>query len=87
VDPGGGAVWAAGESSTLSKWDPRTGQTRTFQLPVYFVPGNVMRCPVGAKCEGATMYTKVSGIAVAPNGDVYFSDATMNRIGVIKAGQ
>ena len=46
-----------------------------------------MRCLVPASCKNTIMQTTVGGIAVAPNGDVYFSDSTMNRIGVIKAGR
>lgn len=87
VDRGSGAVWLAGEQSVLIRWDPKPGLTEAFQLPTYWVRGESMFCPPGADCKGSTMYTTVGGIAVAPNSDVYFSDSTMNRIGLIKAGQ
>jgi hypothetical protein len=72
----GGAVWAAGAQSAMSLWDLETGLVETFLLPKYWVPGEECHVHTQSNCEGSTMQTTVGGIAVAPNGDVYFSDFT-----------
>jgi len=86
VDPGTGAAWVTGEGSeSIFLVDGRA--VREYELPVY---GWVaLRCDVdpGEPCPEVRLKTQVRGLAVAPNGDLYFSDATMNRIGVIHAGQ
>ncbi len=91
VDPGTGAAWVTGEGSE-SIFLVNGGAVREYKLPVYGTAA--VRCDVDSSatigpsgrgpCE-VRLKTQVRGLAVAPNGDVYFSDATLNRIGVIHA--
>lgn len=92
VDPTSGDIWfVGGGSSALFSLDPASGASREFQLPIY--RGGPIHCPPPNpgqpnECPNlGELYTTVRGLAVAPNGDVYFSDATMSRIGVVLAGQ
>jgi streptogramin lyase len=86
VDPGTGAAWVTGEGSeSIFLVDGRA--VREYELPVY---GWVaLRCDVdpGEPCPEVRLKTQVRGLAAAPNGDLYFSDATLSRVGVIRADQ
>ena len=81
-----GDVWVVGEGSdAIVHYLPQRGEAVSHRLPEYSAEGLsaiVRGCWYG--CEDvARSTTRVRGLAVAPNGDLYFSDATMNRIGVI----
>jgi streptogramin lyase len=85
VDRSTGASWIVGEGSK-SIFRVLDSAIREYNLPVY--AGIELRCPPPpVDCPDGDLRTTVRGLAVAPNGDLYFSDATMNRIGVIHAGQ
>ncbi len=98
VNQRGDVAWVAGwGSESIARIDTRTGAVHAYKLPVYetslsFAP----RCPAALAnlpspspdpCLAIRrLNTQVRGLAVAPNGDVYFSDATLNRVGIIHAG-
>jgi len=98
VDPERGVVWVAswGGESVL-RVDTLGGTVREYKLPVYdrpvipncdIDPENVSSGTEPDPCAAVgRLRTQVRGLAVVPNGDVYFSDATLNRIGVIHAGK
>lgn len=83
----GTVLWVAeGASGRIARIDTQRGVVQTYQLPVYETQGP-WNCWPNEPCEAAEpMTTAVRGLAVAPDGDLYFSDATLNRIGVIHAG-
>lgn len=86
VDGKSGVLWFAGRDvGTVARTGPDGGSVAVFQLPSYVIPAAVISCPVGAPCHDVISTTRVDGLAVAPNGDLYFSDGTLNRIGVIRA--
>ncbi len=87
VDQKTGATWFTGQGSgSIFRVDTGTGVVREYKLPAY--KGFVPRCPEGVPCpSNGNLATHVRGLAVVPNGDLYFADATLNRIGVIHAGQ
>jgi streptogramin lyase len=87
VDPTTGAIWFAAEGNgRVSRLDPSTGAVREYNLPVY--EEAILSCPAPeaeyeADCS-AELRTRVRGLAITPDGDAYFSDGTMNRIGIIR---
>jgi sugar lactone lactonase YvrE len=86
IDANTGNVWVSGrEADLIALWDRVSPSVSTFELPLYEVAGHLIFCPVGAECKNVTMHTAVGALAVAPNGDLYFTDNTMQRIGVIHA--
>jgi len=86
VDDERGRVWTAGGEGITSR-DVSSGKTDHYILPIIdnAVPIHIPSSCLGVKCDFTpkTEITHVGGIAVAPNGDVYFSDKGYNRIGVI----
>jgi len=86
TDPKSGAVWMTGDSRpTIARYEPESGLTRAYALPRYTSHIYSRGCTEDLCPSVGEIRTAVSGLAVAPNGDVYFSDATRNRIGVIHA--
>ena len=83
VAPATGAVWVTGEGSG-SVFRVISGSVREYNLPVY--GGFAPRCDA-TECPDANLRTAIRGLAAAPNGDLYFSDATLSRVGVIRADQ
>lgn len=84
VDPQTGDVWVSGrEAGSVTHWEAPTGLSTTYQLPEYAIDTNAMECPAGGNCGDITMRTGVGDLAVAPNGDVWFTDVSLERIGVI----
>lgn len=81
VDSSTGDLWFAGDgTNSITRLSP-DGQMRTYELPSFVVPGRRL---FGGSGEGETvMNTNVTGIAVSPDGDLYFGSQTLNRIGVI----
>lgn len=87
VDPETGDTWVAGRGSTsIIRWSPGAGET-AYDLPVYWLDGTFLSCPPKADCSGGPMPTVIGELAVAPGGDLYFTDTTIQRIGVIHAGR
>lgn len=92
VDGTSGLVWASGTGVVLDiiKFDPLTKESQTYSLGSY-----VSNCigPIPPPGQPDPCHTQsavsplISGMAVAPNGDLYFSDSAFNRIGVIRAGR
>lgn len=81
-------VWISGqEADRIVAWNRASQSLTTFDLPLYEVVGSALICPVGAECKNATMHTAVGALAVAPNGDLWFTDNTMQRVGVIHASE
>ncbi|HSP55133.1 MAG TPA: hypothetical protein VLS25_06045 [Dehalococcoidia bacterium] len=91
VDPQSGTVWASnGVVKGLLKLDPSSGSVQSYALGAYL--SKSVSCPVPVSPSNSCDETMevspvITGIAVAPNGDVYFSDAAFSRIGVIHPGQ
>jgi DNA-binding CsgD family transcriptional regulator len=83
-DDGRGGVWLSDVSAKEIVWlDPSTGAADVYALPVWQTFGPI-GCPDGGDCTGpATVLTHITATAVSPDGDLYFADATMNRVGEI----
>jgi streptogramin lyase len=97
VGEGGHEAWVAGwGSESILRIGARPATLREYRLPVYDAQ-MIISCPppdpnFPAPSPGwcsmvSRLETQVRGLAVAPDGDVYFSDATLNRIGIIHAGK
>jgi streptogramin lyase len=85
-DSKSGTLWAAGEGTgNIARVIPASGAVELYALPVYERP--LLSCPPDLPCPPSDATTLVGGLAVGPDGTVYFSDLTVGRIGVIKAGQ
>jgi hypothetical protein len=83
-------VWWADTTAQSVVWlDPDSGNARIFRLPAYQIPGAIHCPPVSGQpnpCGGPfSVFTQVNSIAVSPSGDLYFADATMNRVGIVPA--
>ncbi len=85
IDQNSGITWFAGRDvGTIGRLDPGSASASIYQLPAYVVPGSRIFCPPPGPCQDVVSRTRVDGLAVAPNGDLYFADATRNRIGLIR---
>ncbi|MDO8617096.1 MAG: hypothetical protein Q7T33_15405 [Dehalococcoidia bacterium] len=85
ADANSGALWLAGrESGTVVRFDPVAGSGRVYQLPSYLIRGSAVPCPPDFPCKDVVSKTRVNGLAVGPNGNLYFSDNDVGRIGVIR---
>lgn len=82
-----GRIWMAGGGSGIVSVDSSAGgveyyplpswaETQPFSVPIHCAERN--DCP-----PPRPAFTHVGGIAVAPNGDVFFSDQSYNRIGIV----
>lgn len=87
VDQKSGTVWVAGDGSgAIARFDPSTGSLRSYEMPSYETL-RFPHCPedFGRECPTSGLVTtRVRGLAVSPDGDVWFSDGTRNRIGFIE---
>lgn len=85
VDARSHDVWISGrEADTITQLQTDSMSMTPYKLPVY--EGLNFGCSASAQCDLAlrpTVHTGVGAMATAPNGDLYFTDATMQRIGVI----
>jgi hypothetical protein len=82
-DDGRGGIWLSDVSAKEIVWlDPSTAAADVYALPVWQTSGTI-ECPPGGNCGPATVLTDITATAVSPEGDLYFADATMNRIGEI----
>jgi streptogramin lyase len=90
VDRKSGRVWATAEhASAVVRVEPSTKSVRSYLLPSYEAMV-FAHCPegFGAPCPASTVVnTRVRGLSVSPSGDLWFSDGTRNRTGVIRAGE
>lgn len=83
-----GRIWMAGGGSGIVSIEPATGKEEYYPLPsvaetVQF-SGSIRGCEGMEGCAtGRPAFTSVGGIAVAPNGDLFFSDQSYNRIGIV----
>jgi streptogramin lyase len=85
VDKDSGRIWFAGRDlGTVGRFDAADGSTTLYHLPSYVILGSEIYCPAPGPCKDWVSRTRVDGLAVAPNGDLYFADATLNRIGLIR---
>lgn len=88
-----GRIWAAGGGTGIVSIEPAIGREEYYPLPSSAETpvlggwiGDALPCPTPDQedCRRRTPFaTSVDGIAVAPNGDLYFADATFNRIGIV----
>jgi hypothetical protein len=94
ADKGRGRIWMAGGGSGIVSIEPATGKQEYYRLPSAagtplisgFIGQLVLPCPTPGddNCwKGRPTFTSVDGIAVAPNGDLYFADSMFNRIGIV----
>ncbi|MEX1196091.1 MAG: hypothetical protein WED85_13645 [Dehalococcoidia bacterium] len=80
-------VWVAGRDSGMILELTLTGESLSQrELPADVVKGESISCPIEVECNEDIVIsrTRVEGLAVAPDGTLYFSDGTKNRIGVIQ---
>jgi DNA-binding CsgD family transcriptional regulator len=69
----------------VSRIDISSGDAEVILLPSYQMATNDS-CPRGADCpDTVTVFTHITATAVSPGGDLYFTDATRQRVGVIRA--
>jgi streptogramin lyase len=54
------------------------------RLPFYVIPAEERECLIGDPCQDVVTFTQVDGLTVGPGGEVYFSDATLHRLGRLK---
>jgi hypothetical protein len=87
VDAGGSTVWMAADSSgAIVSLESSSGASARYDLPSWnkttwiSVP---IACIVQPCPTPRGSVTRLGDIAVAPNGDLYFSDMSFNRIGVV----
>lgn len=89
VDQGGTSVWMAGDSSgAIMSLNSSTGESAYYDLPSWDKTTRIsvpIACQIQACPSPQGAVTRLGGIAVAPNGDVFFSDMTFNRIGIVHA--
>lgn len=78
-------VWIAGRDAGVILEFTRSGDLiAEHALPSEVIPGESISCPWGIECEDVVISrTRVEGLAVAPDGTLYFSDGNHNRIGVL----
>jgi streptogramin lyase len=87
IDQASGAAWAAGDGAGTIVRVEAPGAVRAYELPSYEGP-IYPRCAEGVICpDTAVLKTSVGGLAVGEGGDLWFSDQTRNRIGVIRANR
>jgi streptogramin lyase len=82
VDGRSGALWFTGNRGTIARLDPATSAVTVYELPRYVVPASVVRGFAGEPTD-QIQGTWVGGLAVDGEGNLYFSDQTAKRIGVI----
>ena len=85
-DDGRGGVWLSDVSAKMIAWvDPSTGAADVYALPVWQTSGPISCPPMPppGNCGPAEVFTQITATAVSPEGDLYFADATMNRVGEI----
>jgi streptogramin lyase len=85
VDNRRNRVWLGGGDGIASV-DPLTGHREHYLLPSWSetAPLSVPAACLFQECDlGGEAITAVGDIGVAPNGDVYFSDRSFNRIGIV----
>jgi streptogramin lyase len=82
-----GMLWMASDSSGgIVSLDTASGEAYYYGLPSF---QNTRRITGGIICQfqpcrsPSGSVTRLGDIAVAPNGDVYFSDMSYNRIGIV----
>lgn len=92
VDKEQGRIWMAGGGSGIVSVEPSSGREEYYGLPsvAETMPFSAVQflipCPTPREDDcwnGRPSFTSVDGIAVGPNGDLYFADATFNRIGIV----
>jgi streptogramin lyase len=87
AETNGSRIWMAADSSgTIMSRDVTTGKVESYVLP-YFSETVDVSVPIACAIFGCGgdkgSVTRLGDIAVAPNGDLYFSDMSYNRIGVV----
>jgi streptogramin lyase len=84
VDGRSGALWFTGNRGTIARLDPATSAVTVYELPRYVVPADVIRGFAGEPTD-QIQATGIGGLAVDAEGNLYFSDQTAKRIGIIPA--
>jgi streptogramin lyase len=85
VDDSRRRVWMAGGGG-ITSLEISSSATEYYDLPVTagVVPFSIpASCPGGCDFRPRDEITQVGGIAIAPNGDLFFSDMSFNRIGIV----
>jgi hypothetical protein len=85
VDDSRSRVWMAGGAG-ITSLEISSGATEYYDLPVTagVVPFSIpASCPGGCDFRPRDEITQIGGIAIAPNGDLFFSDKSFNRIGIV----
>jgi len=85
VDGRSGTLWFTGNRGTIARLDPATSAVTVYELPRYVVPANVIRGVAGEPPTDRIQATWVGGLTVDAEGNLYFSDQTAKRIGIIPA--
>jgi DNA-binding CsgD family transcriptional regulator len=83
---GHGGVWLSDITAKSIVWlDPSTGAGDVYALPVWQTSGPISCPPMPppGNCGPAEIFTQITATVVSPEGDLYFADATMNRVGEI----
>jgi hypothetical protein len=87
LSDGRGGFWLTDIAANMVAWiSPGTGATNSYALPAWEIPRAGTGCPPGTDCSGSfPVHTNISGVAVSPNGDLYFADTSLSRIGLISS--
>jgi streptogramin lyase len=82
LDTKSGVAWVASRGTgRIARWESGTTDWRLYQLPI---TETHLRCFQEPCPPPVKMNSQVQALAVGPDGTVYFSDATFNRVGVVK---
>ncbi|MCH8814315.1 MAG: hypothetical protein IH957_04335 [Chloroflexi bacterium] len=89
ADSARGRIWMAG-GGAIGSLEPATNTTEFYRLPSWAASElQPIHVPIGCQTdrdlcpEPRGAHTQIGGIAVAPNGDVFFSDTSKHRIGIV----
>jgi sugar lactone lactonase YvrE len=87
VDEERGFLWVASAGRRdISRIDLNTGSVREYDLPVFVTTAD--SCPIGIDCnEPMETSSRPNGIALAANGDLYFSDLNFRRVGIVRTSE
>lgn len=88
ADEKSGVLWLGSKGfGRVGRVDTASHAVKWYELPGYEVPVSLRDCLPDVPCDGTAAVTSVNGLAVAPDGALYFSTGIGNRIGIIRAGQ
>ncbi|HEY8766085.1 MAG TPA: hypothetical protein VIP09_02285 [Dehalococcoidia bacterium] len=89
IAPDGQTVWISDvTSNSILRVSLTDLSIQSYPLPMWQLPGSGPNCPNGGDCSHVfDVRTRVVAIDTSSNGDVYFAEDTINRLGLILLNQ